>query len=150
MGYVVLLIYVIFVVYRIVKINKQMKKTEERIKQHYGTTQEKEAELRKIAEEEKQKRIEFEQKLEEEILELLIGYTDNKIEFNLHSLFNYFDENKVVYSIRPYTPEEYGLDIKLYNYKCNIVCKKIQGFELVRITNLAIIDQKNKGGISYV
>ena len=117
MGYLVLLIYVIFVVYRIVKINKQMKKTEERIKQYYGTTAEKEAELRKIAEEEKQKRIEFEQKLEEEILELLIGYTDNKIEFNLHSLFNYFDENKVVYSIRPYTPEEYGLDIKLYNYK---------------------------------
>ena len=103
MGYLVLLIYVIFVVYRIVKINKQIKKTEERIKQYYGTTAEKEAELRKIAEEEKQKQIEFEQKLEEEILELLIGYTDNKIEFNLHSLFNYLDENKVVYSIRPYT-----------------------------------------------
>ena len=64
MGYLVLLIYVIFVVYRIVKINKQIKKTEERIKQHYSTTEEKEAELRKIAEEDKQKRIEFEQKLD--------------------------------------------------------------------------------------
>ena len=143
MGYIVLIIYVIFVENKIEKKNKKIKKTKERIKKQKGTTQEKKAELRKIAEEEKQKRIEFEQKLEEEILELLIGYTDNKIEFNLHSLFNYFDENKVVYSIRPYTPEEYGLDIKLYNYKCNTVCKKIQGFELVRITNLAIID-KNK------
>ena len=142
MGYLIVFvsIWIIFVMY---VLSKEMNKTEERIKQYYGTTQKKEAELRKIAEEEKQKRIEFEQKLEEEILELLIGYTDNKIEFNLHSLFNYFDENKVVYSIRPYTPEEYGLDIKLYNYKCNTVCKKIQGFELVRITNLAIID-KNK------
>ena len=143
MGYLVLLIYVIFVVYRIVKINKQMKKTEERIKQHYGTTQEKEEELRKIAEEEKQKRIEFEQKLEEEILELLIGYTDNKIEFNLHSLFNYLEENKVVFTTRPYSPDEYGVDIVLYNYKCNVVCKIIQGFSLVKITRLAIID-KNK------
>ena len=143
MGYLVLLIYVIFVVYRIVKINKQIKKTEERIKQHYGTTAEKEAELRKIAEEEKQKRIEFEQKLEEEILELLIGYTDNKIEFNLHSLFNYLDENKVVYNIRPYSSDVYGVGITLYSHRCSVACKKIQGFSLVRITNLAIID-KNK------
>ena len=150
MGYLVLLIYVIFVVYRIVKINKQMKKTEERIKQHYGTTQEKEAELRKIVEEEIRKRNEFEQKMEEEILELLKGYTDNKIEFNLHSLFKYWDENKVVYSIRAYSAEKYGINIILYNYKCQVVCKMIQGFSLVRITELAIIDQKNKGGISYV
>ena len=142
MGYIVLLIYVIFVVYRIVKINKQIKKTEERIKQHYGTTAEKEAELRKIAEEEIRKRNEFEQKMEEEILELLKGYTDNKIEFNLHSLFNYLDENKVVYSIRPYSAEKYGINIILYNYKCHVVCKMIQGFSLVRITELAIIDQK--------
>lgn len=142
MGYLVLLIYVIFVVYRIVKINKQMKKTEERIKQHYGTTQEKEAELRKIAEEEKQKRIEFEQKLEEEILELLKGYTDNKIEFNLRSLFNYLEENKVVFTTRPYSPDKYGINIILYNYKCHVVCKVIQGFSLVRITELAIVDQK--------
>lgn len=143
MGYLVLLIYVIFVVYRIVKINKQMKKTEERIKQHYGTTQEKEAELRKIAEEEIQKRNEFEQKVEEEILELLKGYTDNKIEFNLRSLFNYLEENKVVFTTRPYSPDEYGVVIVLYNYNCNVVCKIIQGFSLVRITRLAIID-KNK------
>ena len=143
MGYLVLLIYVIFVVYRIVKINKQMKKTEERIKQHYDTTQEKEAELRKIAEEEIQKRNEFEQKVEEEILELLKGYTDNKIEFNLRSLFNYLEENKVVFTTRPYSPDEYGVVIVLYNYNCNVVCKIIQGFSLVRITRLAIID-KNK------
>lgn len=142
MGYIVLLIYVIFVVYRIVKINKQMKKTEERIKQHYGTTEKHTNILRKQVEEEIQKRIEFEQKIEEEILELLKGYTDNKIEFNLRSLFNYLEENKVVFTTRPYSPDEYGVDIVLYNYKCNVVCKIIQGFSLVKITRLAIIDQK--------
>ena len=142
MGYIVLLIYVIFVVYRIVKINKQIKKTEERIKQYYGTTAEKEAELRKQVEEEIRKRNEFEQKMEEEILELLKGYTDNKIEFNLRSLFNYFEENRIVFTTRPYSPDEYGVDIILYNYKCNVVCKIIQGFSLVKITRLAIIDQK--------
>lgn len=142
MGYLVLLIYVIFVVYRIVKINKQMKKTEERIKQHYGTTPEQEIELKKKVEEEIQKQNEFEQKIEEEILELLKGYTDNKIEFNLRSLFNYLEENKVVFTTRPYSPDKYGINIILYNYKCHVVCKVIQGFSLVRITELAIIDQK--------
>ena len=142
MGYIVLLIYVIFVVYRIIKINKEMKKTEERIKQHYGTTEKHTNILRKQIEEERQKQIEFEQKIEEEILELLKGYTDNKIEFNLRSLFNYLEENKVVFTTRPYSPDEYGVDIVFYNYKCNVVCKIIQGFSLVKITRLAIIDQK--------
>ena len=142
MGYLVLLIYVIFVVYRIIKINKEMKKTEERIKQHYGTTEKHTNILRKQIEEERQKQIEFEQKIEEEILELLKGYTDNKIEFNLRSLFNYLEENKVVFTTRPYSPDEYGVDIVFYNYKCNVVCKIIQGFSLVKITRLAIIDQK--------
>ena len=142
MGYLVLLIYIIFVVYRIIKINKQMKKTEERIKQHYDTTQEKEAELKKIVEEEIRKRNEFEQKMEEEILELLKGYTDNKIEFNLRSLLNYFEENRIVFTTKPYSPDEYGINIVLYNYNCNIVCKIIQGFSLVKIIRLTIIDQK--------
>ena len=123
-------------------LSKEMNKTEERIKRANGITPEQEMEFKKQVEEEIQKRIEFEQKIEEEILELLKGYTDNKIEFNLRSLFNYLEENKVVFTTRPYSPDEYGVDIVLYNYKCNVVCKIIQGFSLVKITRLAIIDQK--------
>ena len=149
MGYLIVFvsIWIIFVMYR---LSKEMKKAEEKIKKTYNTTEKHTDILKKQVEEEIRKRNEFEQKMEEEILELLKGYTDNKIEFNLHSLFNYLDENKVVYSIRPYSAEKYGINIILYNYKCHVVCKMIQGFSLVRITELAIIDQKNKGGISYV
>ena len=73
---------------------------------------------------------------------MLKGYTDNKIEFNLRSLFNYFEENRIVFTTKPYSAEKYGINIILYNYKCHVVCKMIQGFSLVRITELAIIDQK--------
>ena len=141
MGYLIAFvsIWIIFVMY---VLSKEMNKAEERIKRANGITPEQEMELKKQVEEEIQKRIEFEQKIEEEILELLKGYTDNKIEFNLRSLFNYLEENKVVFTTRPYSPDEYGVDIVLYNYKCNVVCKIIQGFSLVKITRLAIIDQK--------
>ena len=141
MGYLIVFvsIWIIFVMY---VLSKEMNKTEERIKRANGITPEQEMEFKKQVEEEIQKRIEFEQKIEEEILELLKGYTDNKIEFNLRSLFNYLEENKVVFTTRPYSPDEYGVDIVLYNYKCNVVCKIIQGFSLVKITRLAIIDQK--------
>ena len=141
MGYLIVFvsIWIIFVMY---VLSKEMNKTEERIKRANGITPEQETELKKQVEKEIQKRIEFEQKIEEEILELLKGYTDNKIEFNLRSLFNYLEENKVVFTTRPYSPDEYGVDIVLYNYKCNVVCKIIQGFSLVKITRLAIIDQK--------
>ena len=141
MGYLIAFvsIWIIFVMY---VLSKEMNKAEERIKRANGITQEQEMELKKQVEEEIQKRAEFEQKIEEEILELLKGYTDNKIEFNLRSLFNYLEENKVVFTTRPYSPDEYGVDIVFYNYKCNVVCKIIQGFSLVKITRLAIIDQK--------
>ena len=127
MGYLIVFvsIWIIFVMY---VLSKEMNKAEERIKRANGITPEQEMELKK--------------QVEEEILELLKGYTDNKIEFNLRSLFNYFEENKVVFTTRPYSPDEYGVDIVLYNYKCNVVCKIIQGFSLVKITKLAIIDQK--------
>ena len=141
MGYLIVFasIWIIFVMY---VLSKEMNKTEERIKRANGITPEQEMELKKQVEEEIQKRAEFEQKIEEEILELLKGYTDNKIEFNLRSLLNYFEENRIVFTTKPYSPDEYGINIVLYNYNCNVVCKIIQGFSLVKITQLAIIDQK--------
>ena len=142
MIYLIVSIWIIFVIYKIVRLNILMKKTEERMKQFHGTTLDQETELKKRVEEEIQKRNEFEQKMEEEILELLKGYADNKIEFNLRSLLNYFEENRIVFTTKPYSPDEYGINIVLYNYNCNVVCKIIQGFSLVKITQLAIIDQK--------
>ena len=141
MGYLIVFVS-IWIIFVMCVLSKEMNKTEERIKRANGITPEQEMEFKKQVEEEIQKRAEFEQKIEEEILELLKGYTDNKIEFNLRSLFNYLEENKVVFTTRPYSPDEYGVDIVLYNYKCNVVCKIIQGFSLVKITRLAIIDQK--------
>ena len=81
MGYLIVFvsIWIIFVMY---VLSKEMNKAEERIKRANGITPEQETELKKQVEEEIQKRAEFEQKIEEEILELLKGYTDNKIEFN--------------------------------------------------------------------
>ena len=127
MGYLIVFVS-IWIIFVMCVLSKEMNKTEERIKRANGITPEQE--------------MEFKKQVEEEILELLKGYTDNKIEFNLRSLFNYLEENKVVFTTRPYSPDEYGVDIVLYNYKCNVVCKIIQGFSLVKITRLAIIDQK--------
>ena len=139
MSYLQVAIWVISVIcaiYTIVKLNKLIKESEERIKKAYNTTNKQANILKKLVEEKRQKQTE----LEQEIIELLKGYADNEIEFNLLSLFNYFEENEITYITRPYPYplDEYRLDIEFYNHDCYIICKKLQGLLLVRIVDLAI------------
>ena len=139
MSYLQVVIWVISVIcaiYTVIKLNKSIKESEEKIKKAYNTTEEQANILKKQFEEKRKKQTE----LEQEIIELLKGYADNDIEFNLRSLFNYLEENKVVYTAKPYPYplDKYRLDIKFYNCNCYVVCKILQGLLLVRIVNLAI------------
>ena len=139
MSYLQVAIWVISVIcaiYTIVKLNKLIKESEERIKKAYNTTDEQANILKKLVEEKRQKQTE----LEQEIIELLKGYADNNIEFNLLSLFNYLKENKITYTAKPYPYplDKYRLDIKFYNCNCCVVCKILQGLLLVRIIDLVI------------
>ena len=139
MSYLQVAIWVISVIcaiYTIVKLSKLIKENEERIKKTYNTTEEQVNILKRLAEEKRQKQTE----LEQEIIELLKGYADNDIEFNLLSLFNYFEENGITYITRPYPYplDEYRLDIELYNHDCYIICKKLQDLSIVRIIDLVI------------
>ena len=130
---------VIYAIYTVIKLNKSIKESEEKIKKAYNTTDKQANILKKLVEEKRQKQTE----LEQEIIELLKGYADNEIEFNLLSLFNYFEENEITYITRPYLYplNEYRLDIELYNHDCYIICKKLQDLSIVRIMYLVI---KNK------
>lgn len=72
----------------------------------------------------------------DEIIDLLVGYRDNRVAFNLASLINLFNEKKVKYDVISIGTVNITINIWREEYKFFIVCNKTNNFNEVEISSI--------------
>lgn len=72
----------------------------------------------------------------DEIIDLLVGYRNNRVAFNLVSLINLFNEKKVKYDIISIGTVNITINIWREEYKFFIVCNKTNNFNEVEISSI--------------
>ena len=72
----------------------------------------------------------------DEIIDLLVGYRDNRVAFNLVSLINLFNEKKVKYDVISIGTVNITINIWREEYKFFIVCNKTNNFNEVEISSI--------------
>ena len=72
----------------------------------------------------------------DEIIDLLVGYRDNRVVFNLISLINLFKEKKVRYDVVSMGTVNITINIWSDEYKFLIVCNKTNNINEVEISSI--------------
>ena len=72
----------------------------------------------------------------DEIIDLLVGYRDNRVVFNLISLINLFKEKKVRYDVVSMGTVNITINIWRDEYKFLIVCNKTNNINEVEISSI--------------
>ena len=72
----------------------------------------------------------------DEIIDLLIGYRDNRVVFNLASLINLFEEKKVKYSIINVGTVYITITVRRDNIEFFITCNKTNNINEVEISSI--------------
>ena len=74
--------------------------------------------------------------INDELIDLLVGYRDNRVAFNLASLINLFDERKVKYNIISVGTVNITINVWRDEYKFFIICNKTNNINEVKISSI--------------